>query len=82
MAIGKIVKKHPPLCAAQRVQKPVNPETKKVVRLQNCSRGSDHFLESNFKFQIFYNDILNYKNVKKVVTEKTVKILNLNFNFL
>ena len=48
--IGKIVKKHPPLWEAQRVQKSVNPETKKVVRLQNCSRGPDHFLELNFKF--------------------------------
>ena len=80
--IGKIVKKHPPLWEAQRVQKSVNPETKKVVRLQNCSRGLDHFSESNFKFQMFSNDILNCKNIKKAVTEKTVKILNLNFKFL
>ena len=76
------VKKHPPLCEAQRVQKSVNPETKKVVRLQNCSRAPDHFSESNFKFQMFSNDILNCKNIKKAVTEKTVKILNLNFKFL
>ena len=82
MNIGKINKKHPPLCAAQRVQKSVNPETKKVTRLQNCGRGPDHFSESNFKFQMFSNDILNCKNVTKEVTEKTVENLNLNFNFL
>ena len=35
-----------------------------------------------FKFQMFSNVILNCKNVKKAVTEKTVKILNLNFKFL
>ena len=81
-AIGKIVIKHPPLCKAQRVQKSVNPETKKVTVLQNCSRGPDHFLESNFKFQMFSNDILNCKNIKKAVTEKMVKNLNLNFKFL
>ena len=82
--IGKIIKKHPPLCEAQHVQKSVNPETKKNVRLQNCSRGPDHFSESNFKFQMFSNDILNNcKNIKKkAVTEKTVKNLNLNFKFL
>ena len=80
--IGKIIKKHPPLCEAQRVQKSVNPETKKVVWLQSCSRGPDHFSESNFKFQMFSNDILNCKNIKKAVTEKTVKNLNLNFKFL
>ena len=82
LPIDKIIKKHPPLCEAQRVQKSVNPETKKVVRLQNCGRGPDHFSESNFKFQMFSNDILNSKNIKKAVTEKTVKILNLNFKFL
>ena len=54
--IGKIVKKHPPLCAAQRVQKSVNPETKKVTWLQNCGRGPGHFSKSNFKFQMFSND--------------------------
>ena len=80
--MGKINKKHPPLWEAQRVQKSVNPETKKVARLQNGSRGPDHFLQSNFKFQMFSNDILNCKNIKKAVTEKTVKILNLNFKFL
>ena len=80
--VGKIVIKHPPLCKAQRVQKSVNLETKKVAWLQNCSRGPDHFSESNFKFQMLSNDILNCKNIKKAVTEKTVKILNLNFKFL
>ena len=78
---GKVVKKHPPLCEAQRVQKSVNPKTKRIAWLQNCSRGPDHFSESNFKFQMFSNDILNSKNTKKAVTEKTVKILNLNFKF-
>ena len=68
--IGKIVKKHPPLCEAQRVQKCVNPETKKIVRLQNCSRRPDHFSESNFKFQMLSNDILSCKNIEKAVTEK------------
>ena len=29
-----------------------------------------------------HNDILNGKNIKKAVTEKTVKNLNLNFKFL
>ena len=80
--MDKIIKKHPPLCEAQRVQKSVNPETKKIVRLQNCSRGPDHFSESNFKFQMFSNDILNSENIEKAVTEKTVKNLNLNFKFL
>ena len=76
MYIGKIVKKHPPLCKAQRVQKSVNPETKKITRLQNCSRGPDHFSESNFKFQMFSNDILNGRIVTKAVTIKTVIISN------
>ena len=80
--MDKIIKKHPPLCEAQRVQKSVNPETKKIVWLQNCSRGPDHFSESNFKFQMFSNDILNCKNIKKSSYRKTVKILNLNFKFL
>ena len=80
--IGKIIKKHPPLCEAQRVQKSVNLETKKVAWLQNCSRGPDHFLESNFKFQMFSNDILDEKIVPTAVTEKTVTNLNLNFKFL
>ena len=31
---------------------------------------------------MFYNDILDEQIVSKAVTEKTVKILNLNFKFL
>ena len=53
-----------------------------IMWLQNCSRGPDHFLESNFKFQMFSNDILNDRIITKVVTEKTVRNLNLNFKFL
>ena len=39
-------------------------QTKKTVRLQSCSRGPDHFSESNFKFQMFSNDILSYPNIQ------------------
>ena len=52
--IGKIIKKHPPLCEAHRVQKSVNPETKKIVWLQNCSLGPDQKLEPNFKFETVF----------------------------
>ena len=46
------------------------------------SLGPDKFSDPNFKFQMFSNDILNGRIVTKVVTEKMVTNLNLNFKFL
>ena len=49
---------------------------------QSCGLGPEQKLEPNSNFQMFSNDILDEKIVPKAVTEKTVKILNLNFKFL
>ena len=49
---------------------------------QSCGLGPDQKLEPNSNFQMFSNDILSDIIVLKVVTEKTVTNLNLNFKFL
>ena len=81
-AIDKIIKKHPPLCEAQRHCISFSVFILSHVNKEFCRLGSDLFVLHIFKFQMFSNDILYEKIVPKVVTEKTVKILNLNFKFL
>ena len=52
-----------------------------ATNLYSSSHGLEFFRDSNFKFQMFSNDILNGRIVTKAVTEKTVTKLNLNFKF-
>ena len=41
-----------------------------------------NIVKTHLKFEMFSNDILSYRIDIKVVTEKTVTNLNLNFKFL
>ena len=71
--IDKIIKKHPPLCEAQRVQKSVNPETKKVAWLQNRSRGPIIFQNRISNFKCFLTTFSTVKTLKKQLQKKRLK---------
>ena len=62
--------------------KMIGPWNKNYVCAQDYRLGPEWTSDPNFKFQMFSNDILSDIIVIKVVTEKTVRNLNLNFKFL